>query len=240
MTKFTFLRNGFMMAVLLWLSSLSVAAQVPSAMDYQILATNPQTGMVLANKELTIRVELRLNAEDGETIWSTEEKVTSSKSGVCTISLDFADVDWSQGIYFIKAFVDGEPIGASQVKSVPFALIADGVRGVITKNKLIGTWIAVDEDGKYGRSVYTFVFNKDGTFSYSYSYYSESFHDKDEYTGTWKLNNLGKIIFDKVIGGSHSVKTVLDTVYDKDDKGLWISGGDCTFFFAQMMFYKQD
>lgn len=227
-----------MMAVLLWLSSLSVAAQVPSAMDYQILATNPQTGMVLANKELTIRVELRLNAEDGKTIWSTEKKVTSSKSGVCTISLDFADVDWSLGTYFIKAFVDGEPIGTSQVKSVPFALIADGVRGVITKNKLIGTWIAVDEDGKYGRSVYTFVFNKDGTFSYSY--YSESFHDKDEYTGTWKLNNLGKIIFDKVIGGSCSVKTVLDTVYDKDDKGLWISGGDCTFFFAQMMFYKQD
>lgn len=39
--------------------------------------------------------------------------------------------------YFIKAFVDGESVGASQIKSVPFALIADGVRGVITKKKLI-------------------------------------------------------------------------------------------------------
>lgn len=92
---------------------------------------------------------------DGETIWSTEEKVTSSKSGVCTISLDFADVDWSLGTYFIKAFVDGESVGASQIKSVPFALIADGVRGVITKKKLIGTWVAVDEGEDHGEKYRT-------------------------------------------------------------------------------------
>lgn len=227
-----------MVAALLWFCSLTVAAQVPSTMDYQILATHPKTGMVLANKELTIRVELRLNAEDGETIWSTEEKVTSSKSGVCTISLDFADVDWSLGTYFIKAFVDGEPIGASQIKSVPFALIADGVRGVITKKKLIGTWVAVDEDGKYGKTVYSFIFNNDGSFSYSEitSYESQN----SSYSGTWKLNNLGYIIFDKVVGKYHNTKQVLPTVYDKDDKGLWIGGSDHSFFYEQMMFYKQD
>lgn len=225
-----------MVAVLLWFCSLSVAAQVPASMDYQILAIHPKTGMVLANKELTIRVELRLNAEDGETIWSTEEKVTSSKSGVCTISLDFADVDWSLGSYFIKAFVDGESVGVSQIKSVPFALVADGVRGVITKKKLIGTWVAVDEDGKEGRAVYTFVFNKDGSFSFS----EVDKYGNDDYNGSWKLNNLGYLICDNIVGKYHQHKAFFTTVYDKDDQGLMILGADDSFFYEQLTFYKQN
>lgn len=139
MKSFTTLKN-VLFAVVMMLYSLTTTAQVPTTMDYQIMATNPKTGMVLANKDLTIRVELRLNAADGEIVWSKEEALTSSNSGICTISLDFADVDWNQGNYFIKAFVNGEAIGASQIKSVPFALIADGVRGVLTKRQLIGTW----------------------------------------------------------------------------------------------------
>lgn len=50
-------------------------------MDYQIMATNPQTGQVLANKEMLVKVELRLNSGDGETVWSKEETLTSSKNG---------------------------------------------------------------------------------------------------------------------------------------------------------------
>lgn len=227
-----------MVAVLLWFCSLTVAAQVPSTMDYQVLATHPKTGMVLANKELTVRVELRLNAEDGETIWSTEEKVTSSKSGVCTISLDFADVDWSLGTYFIKAFVDGEPIGASQIKSVPFALIADGVRGVITKKKLIGTWVAVDEyedHGKKSRTDFKFTFDNDGTFSYSRK---KDEYENDSYSGTWKLNNLGYILF-KVDGNSR--KVALPTVYDKEDEGLCIiAPNHSDFYYDTITYYKQN
>lgn len=67
------------------------------------------------------------------------------------MSLDLANIDWTLGSYYVKAFIDGEPIGASQIKSVPFALIADGINGVITKHKLVGTWVSVDEDGKKER-----------------------------------------------------------------------------------------
>lgn len=235
MKKFTILRTGLVQIIFLWLCSLSALAQVPSAMDYQVMATNPKTGQVLANKELLLKVEIRLNSEDGETIWSKEEKQTSSKSGICTMSLDLANIDWTLGIYYVKAFIDGEPIGASQIKSVPFALIADGINGVITKHKLVGTWVSVDEDGKEGKTIYTFNFNQDGTFSFS----EKDDYGTDAYTGTWKLNNLGNIIFDIVNGKYHSGKTVLPTVYDKDDGGLWITGSDHTFFYEQTMFYKQ-
>ena len=221
------------------LCSLSASAQVPSTMDYQIMATNPKTGQVLANKNLTVKVELRLNSEDGESVWSKEETLTSSKSGICTISLDFAGVDWTLGSYYIKAFVNGEPIGASQVKSVPFALMADGVSGVITKQNLIGTWGVYIDYGKDGNVSYTFNFNQDGTFSYSKK---DSDGEDKSYacTGTWKLNNLGNIIC-QYSGKGRSGKEVLSTVYDKDDGGLWIGGsdGEKAFYRSAEMFYKQ-
>ena len=235
MKKFTILRTGLVQIIFLWLCSLSALAQVPSAMDYQVMATNPKTGQVLANKELLLKVEIRLNSEDGETIWSKEEKLTSSKSGICTMSLDLANIDWTLGSYYVKAFIDGEPIGASQIKSVPFALVADGINGVITKHKLVGTWVNTTVGGKEGTYIYTFNFNQDGTFSYA----EKDDYGTDAYTGTWKLNNLGNIIFDIVNGKYHSGKTVLPTVYDKDDGGLWITGSDHTFFWEQKMFYKQ-
>ena len=221
------------------LCSLSASAQVPSTMDYQIMATNPKTGQVLANKNLTVKVELRLNSEDGESVWSKEETLTSSKSGICTISLDFANVDWTLGCYYIKAFVNGEPIGTSQVKSVPFALMADGVSGVITKQNLIGTWGVYIDYGKDGNVSYTFNFNQDGTFSYSKK---DSDGEDKSYacTGTWKLNNLGNIIC-QYSGKGRSGKEVLSTVYDKDDGGLWIGGsdGEKAFYRSAEMFYKQ-
>lgn len=235
MKKFTILRTGLVQIIFLWLCSLSALAQVPSAMDYQVMATNPKTGQVLANKELLLKVEIRLNSEDGETIWSKEKKLTSSKSGICTMSLDLANIDWTLGSYYVKAFIDGKPIGASQIKSVPFALVADGINGVITKHKLVGTWVNTTVGGKEGTYIYTFNFNQDGTFSYS----EKDDYGTDAYTGTWKLNNLGNIIFDIVNGKYHSGKTVLPTVYDKDDGGLWITGSDHTFFWEQKMFYKQ-
>ena len=53
MKSFTILRN-VLFAVVMMLCPLTTTAQVPTTMDYQIMATNPKTGMVLANKDLAI------------------------------------------------------------------------------------------------------------------------------------------------------------------------------------------
>ena len=235
MKSFTILRN-VLFAVVMMLCSLTTTAQVPTTMDYQIMATNPKTGMVLANKDLTIRVELRLNAADGEIVWSKEETLTSSKSGICTISLDFADVDWNQGNYFIKAFVNGESVGASQIKSVPFALIADGVRGVLTKRQLIGTWKASREE-KGSLTYHTFNLEKDGSISYS----RKDDYEPEYYSGTWKVNNLGFITFNVTKASPYTDKVgkyVMFAVYDKDDKSLYLGGND-DFLGDGLSLYKQ-
>ena len=235
MKSFTTLKN-VLFAVVMMLCSLTTTAQVPTTMDYQIMATNPKTDMVLANKDLTIRVELRLNAADGEIVWSKEETLTSSKSGICTISLDFADVDWNQGNYFIKAFVNGDAVGASQIKSVPFALIADGIRGVLTKRQLIGTWKA--SRGEKGSLTYhTFNLEKDGSFSYS----RKDDYEPEYYSGTWKVNNLGFITFNVTKASPYTDKVgkyVMFAVYDKDDKSLYLGGND-DFLGDGLSLYKQ-
>ena len=208
--------------------SYSSFAQVPTSMDYQIMATNPNTGQVLANKEMKVKVELRLGSEEGNAVWSKEETLKSSKSGVCTISLDFKDVDWSQGNYFIKAFIDDKPVGASQIKSVPFALYADGVSGVITKKQLIGTWKwkgnVSDNLNDEFIDEYTVIFNEDGSFSWVY----DEFTGLDEkYFGTWSLNNLGYITFN-VSSGTYTRpgnRYVSYSVYDNETKSLFLNSG---------------
>lgn len=235
MKSFTILRN-ILFAVVMMLCSLPTAAQVPTTMDYQIMATNPKTGMVLADKDLTIRVELRLNAADGEIVWSKEETLTSSKSGICTISLDFADVDWNQGNYFIKAFVNGESVGASQIKSVPFALIADGVRGVLSKRQLIGTWKASRVE-KGSLTYHTFNLEKDGSFSYT----RKDDYGPEYYSGTWKINSLGFITFNVTKASPYTDlvgKFVMFSVYDKDDNSLYLGGND-DFQGDGLSLYKQ-
>ena len=223
--------------VLFLVCGLTSSAQVPTTMDYQIMATDPTTGRVLSNKELDVRVELRLNGEDGEMVWSQESTVTSSQSGICTISLDFKDVDWTLGAYFVKAYVNGSPIGVSQVKSVPFALVAETVRGVVTKSMLYGTWKRklYDYDDLEGESV-TYVFNRDGTFSYFQN--SKDMGDYYE-KGTWKINNLGYITFKLTEGQEAGRKFVAFAVYDEEDHSLCLGSDDQVLGHA-MILYKQE
>ena len=223
------MRNIFLfrnaLLALLFLCPLIGVAQVPTDMDYQIMATDPTTGQVLANKEMTVRVELRLNSENGTAVWSKEETLTSSKAGVCTLSLNFKGVDWSLGKYFIKAFVNGEPIGASQVKSVPFAMIADAVSGVITKDELVGTWKRLnDSDSR------TFYFEEDGHFTFT-----REGGVKETITGVWKINNLGYFTFkykDPWSNSDDEDVDILFSVYEKEYNSLYLGGNDSTPFDA--------
>lgn len=100
-----------------------------------------------------------------------------------THSLVFVPFPWILQMQIgIKAFVNGDAVGASQIKSVPFALIADGVRGVLTKRQLIGTWKASREE-KGSLTYHTFNLEKDGSFSYSH----KGDYEPEYYSGTWKV-----------------------------------------------------
>lgn len=233
MEHITFFRN--IVTVLLIILSLSASAQNTTIMDYQIMATHPITGEILVNKTMNVRIEIRLNAEDGKTVWSKEEKVKSSNAGICTIQIDFSEIDFSLGTYFIKAFIDGKPVGSSQINYVPFAVIANSVTDVITKHNLIGTWKKADVEGEC-----LLIFNQEGTFVYQRI--SSDSDNSFKCSGTWKLDGLGHIIFNVLnIDASYSEfkagKYIVSTVYDKDDKKLYTKDFN-RYFFESGVFQK--
>lgn len=166
-------------------SALPIVAQVPQKMAYQIMALDPATGRVLANRNVDVRIELRRGAQDGPSVWSQQFSVTTDEAGICNLTLTLADtISWGAASYYLATLVDGQECGAPQVTSVPYALQAARLDGVVTKQELLGTWQTAEEGESVDR-VYTFAadgictyVNYGGMEPYTYHY-------------TWDLNGAG-------------------------------------------------
>ena len=101
--------------------------------------------------------------------------------------------------------------------------MADGINGVITKNNLIGTWTASRVEKDY-KTYYTFVLEANGNFVYTRKEIGPETY-VEECKGTWKINNLGFISFNA--SGPYKIgKFVMFSVYDKEDKSLYLGGND--------------
>ena len=160
-------------------------AQVPQKMAYQIMALDPATGRVLVNRNVDVRIELRRGAQDGPAVWSQQFSVTTDEAGICNLTLTLADtISWGAASYYLATLVDGQECGAPQVTSVPYALQAARLDGVVTKQELLGTWTEGINNGST-----TYTFNSDGTGSgiYSYGDGSEPF----TFTFKWLLGSNG-------------------------------------------------
>ena len=76
-------------------------AQVPQKMAYQIMALDPATGRVLANRNVDVRIELRRGAQDGPSVWSQQFSVTTDEAGICNLTLTLADtISWGAASYY--------------------------------------------------------------------------------------------------------------------------------------------
>lgn len=162
-------------------------AGVPRKMAYQIMALNPTTGQILANRDVNIRIELRQDKTDGQAVWHQDFEARTDEAGICQLTLEFADdIDWASADYYLATLIDGKECGASQVMSVPYALRAASVEGIITAKELVGTW--VEHRGKE----YTYVFKEDGT-GYCQYFPSDVLHPFK-----WLLDNFGHLlVYDK-------------------------------------------
>ncbi len=178
-------------AAAFFLSFLTVtdaAAATPRKMAYQIMALNPQTGQVLADRDVDVRIELRRDKADGEAVWSQQFSVRTDAAGVCNLTLDLAsDIDWAASTYYLASVVDGVDCGAPQVTSVPYALQAASLDGVITKEELVGTW-------RSGGSISQVVtYNSDGSGAVSYFYSDGASGGTDSFK--WSLDTTGKLLW---------------------------------------------
>jgi len=120
------------MVVLLVLLTFGVTAQVPQKIAYQAVVRNAD-GTVIANESVTLQVNFRKAATNGEVIYSELHNVTTTPQGLITVQLgagtvasgSFADIPWNESIYLemlVKRTTETEFIsmGTSQIVSVPY------------------------------------------------------------------------------------------------------------------------
>ncbi len=130
---------------------LNLTAQVPEKMSYQAVIRNTDEHLV-ANTTIGMQVSVLKGSEAGEVVYSEIHTPKTNANGLISIEIgagskswwrpNFKDINWSDGIYFIKTEIDlygGSNYtitGTSQVLSVPYALhakTAETISGTITE-----------------------------------------------------------------------------------------------------------
>ena len=112
------------------------SAQAPQSINYQAVARDLATGVPLVSTPLTsvifeIRTSPNLPAsavyrEEYTTLSTNQFGLFTTAIGGGTVLLGtFAGINWSSGSYYLYVEINGDPMGANQLLSVPYALHAN-------------------------------------------------------------------------------------------------------------------
>lgn len=126
--------------------NLSMAQNVPSGMKYQAVARNTE-GVILPNKPITMRIELKNSSQTGSQVYYVEEhKVTTNQIGLFDLVVGagkatkgkFNEVPWSTEDVWMAVSIkengkdsDFSAISESKLLAVPYAYYA------VTASKLV-------------------------------------------------------------------------------------------------------
>ena len=117
--------------------SASAFAQAPQKMSYQAVIRD-DGGALVVQKMVSIRISVLVGSETDEAIYVETHAANTNANGLVsleigggrTISGNFASIDWSSGLHFIKTETDPNGgsnysiSGSSQLLSVPYAMHA--------------------------------------------------------------------------------------------------------------------
>ncbi len=107
-------------------------AQGPKRFNYQAVLRDASGG-ILVNKQVILKLEIIRGELPGTVIYSEEWNIETNALGLINLEVgegnpdEFEAIGWSNGPFFISVTVDGEPLGTSQLLSVPFAMQAQHV-----------------------------------------------------------------------------------------------------------------
>jgi hypothetical protein len=125
-----------LLLVLFLFSSVSILAQTPEKMSYQLVLRDA-SNTLLTNQQVGIQISILQTTITGSAVYTEIQTATTNINGLVSLEIgtgdssdDFSAIDWSAGPYFIKTATDVSGgsnysiIGTSQLMSVPFALYA--------------------------------------------------------------------------------------------------------------------
>ncbi len=122
---------------LIFLITAHLFAQSPDKMSYQAVIRNSSNKLVI-NSAVGMKISILQTTATGTAVYVETQKPTTNINGLVSIEIGsgtvvsgtFANIDWSEGPYFIKTETDPNGgtsytiTGTSQLLSVPYALYA--------------------------------------------------------------------------------------------------------------------
>ena len=108
---------------------LFILAQAPQGFNYQAVYRDV-SGNPISNENVTLIISILQGSVDGTEVFSETHIGSTNEFGLLTITIgsinttDFPIINWSSGPYFIETNINGNPMGVTQLLSVPFALYA--------------------------------------------------------------------------------------------------------------------
>ena len=134
--------------ILFCFSNTNLMAQAPEGINYQAVFRN-SNGNIVAGQQLSCRVEIIQGNISGLLTYSEKHGPTTNQQGIANFIIGggqpiqgvFADMDWGNGPYYMKLYVDFDgqgslfqmqQYGVQQLISVPYALhakVADSIAG---------------------------------------------------------------------------------------------------------------
>jgi len=128
---------------------ITVSAQIPQAFKYQAIARDIE-GQIISNQNVSLRVSLLQNTQDGEEVFSEIHECSTNNYGLINIAVGegenekgiFSSLNWGAGNFYIKVEMDEsggrnyKPMGTAILYSVPYALYAVQA-GKIANNPVI-------------------------------------------------------------------------------------------------------
>ena len=117
---------------LLLFSSAVLLAQAPEKINYQAVARD-LSGNPLINQTLSVTFEIRQGSSSGTSVYTeTHTGINTNAFGLFTAEIGggtpstgtFPGINWGNGLHYLYVEVNGNPMGSSQLLSVPYALHA--------------------------------------------------------------------------------------------------------------------
>lgn len=158
------------------IASVSAYAQAPNSFKYQAVVRDASSNLI-ANQNVSFRLSIFKTSTTGLVVYSETHSVTTNNHGLANMNVgtgtlvsgNFATIDWGTDLYFIKTELDAtggsafSDMGTSQLQSVPYALNAKSVSGMVlddltdvntsaaTTNQLLGwngsNWVPTTQTG---------------------------------------------------------------------------------------------
>jgi len=127
-------------------------ADTPQGFNYQAVARDA-SGNVLMDTEVDVTINLLQGAFDGPVVFSEYHRSRTTNQGLINLvigseeQVHFAEIDWSDGPYFLEVIVNGQTMGTSQLMSVPYALYAER-SGSSSGSDMVGSMPDASEPGE--------------------------------------------------------------------------------------------